>query len=90
MKLSITVTVPDLRALVECSGFSDTEFARTLKMSRTGFVNKVRSARPWFLDELPALAEALNSSKRFKVSVDDLKRVIGNNIHLRGALESTE
>lgn len=76
-------------------GVSFTKAAALAGMNRSTLTNKVQGIRPWYADELVALANALdaevkagNGSKLAVVDPADLVEIIGaKNVMLRGTLD---
>lgn len=83
--VKLNVTVETIRDLVEVAGVPMNEIAVHMNLSGTMTSLKFKGHRSIFMDEVDAIAAALNSGGRVRVTSDDVVALIGKkNLKVRG------
>jgi DNA polymerase II small subunit/DNA polymerase delta subunit B len=87
--MELLVRIESVKDLVEVARVDLDIIAQHLGLSRSMAGLKVRQIRPVFLDEIPKLTEAINSTERVEVTEADVVDLFGGKerIKVRGYLE---
>jgi len=88
--MEFSVIIESVKDLVEVARVDLDTISQHLGLSRSMAGLKVRQIRPVFLDEIPKLTEAINSTNRVAVTEEEVVELFGGeeSIKVRGYLKA--